>query len=152
MQLTNLHGHAADINHAATHKAYPTAIADGAVHDHLHTVNIAGKHGHNDAALRLLKLCIKGLANLLFADGMARPLHVGGFTQQRHYAPLTQLSKGCQVRNVAVNGRIIHLEVPGYHHSSRWACQRNGTGPCNGMAHVNKLRGKVAAQPYFIPG
>ena len=150
MQFANLHGDTAYVHHAAANEAYPSAIADAVVNHHLHAVNVAGKHGHNDPPLGIPEQILKGGADLHFAHGLTGTLHVGGFTQQCHNALLTQRRQGLQVRNLTVNGGVVYLEVAADHHRACRAGQCNGACPGNGVAYMDELAGKLA-QLNFIP-
>ena len=144
MQFSDLHGHTADIDHAASDKAYPPSVADTVVNHHLHAVNVGGKHGDNHAPLGLPEHGIEGLADLELAHRKAGALHVGALAQQRKHTLLTVGSQCLEVHDLPINGRIVHLEVARTDHCALRTGNRNGTGPCNGVTHMNKLAGKFA--------
>ena len=114
-------------------------------------MDVTGEHRYNHAPRRLGKHFIKGLADLQFAHRVAGPLHVRGFAQEGHDTFLSVLGKGLQVGNLPVDRRVVHLEVAAADNRSRRAGNRNRAGAGDGMAHVNKLTGKLA-QLDHIPG
>ena len=114
-------------------------------------MNVAGEHGHDYAPLRLTELIVKGYADLLFADGVTRTLHIGRFTQQRQHAAFAQLREGSQIGHMPIHGRIVHFEIAGNHHRARRAGQRNGTCARNGVAHMNELRREIFADAHLVP-
>ena len=150
-QFPDAHGNPADIHHTAADEADAPAVPDGVVDNHLHTVDVAGEHGHDHAAGRLGKQVIKSLADLEFAHGVAGALHVGGLTQEGQDALLSVSREGLQVRDLTVNRGIVHLEVAAADDRARRAGDCNGARAGNGVADVNELAAEFA-QLNGIPG
>ena len=144
LEFPDAHGHAADVHHAAADKAHPASVTDRAVDDHLHPVDIAGEHGHDDAPAGLRDHLFKRFADFQFAHGVSRALYVRAFAQQRHHALFPVAGKGLQIRYLPVDRRIVHLEVAAADHNARRAGDRDRARAGNGVAHVNKLAGELA--------
>ena len=151
VQLADLHGHPAHVDHAPPDEAHPPAVADGVVNDHLHAVDVAGEHGHDHTALGVPKQVLEGGADLDLAHGVAGALHVGGLAQQGQHALLAQGGEGSQIRHMPVDGGVVNLEVAADHHGARRAGDGNGAGACDGVAHMDEAAGELA-QLDFIPG
>ena len=150
-QLADAHRDAADVDHAAADEADAPAVADAVVDDHLHPVDIAGEHGDDDPAVRLGEELLEGFSDFVFAHGIARPLHIRGFTQQGHDAALAVSGQRLQIRDLPVDRGIVDLEVAAHDHRSRRAGNGDGAGASDGMAHMDEFAHK-AAQLHHVPG
>ena len=115
-----------------------------AVHHRLDAVHVAGEHGDDHPAVRLLEQLVEGGCHLLFGHGVARALGVGGIAQQRQHALLPQLGQPAQVDGRAVHGGVVHLEVAGVNDGAHRGFDRQGAGPRDGVVHVDEFHGKAA--------
>ena len=107
-------------------------------------MDIAGEHRHNDASLRLLEVGVERLADLALGHGVARPLDVGGFAQERQHALAAQLRHAAQVGPVIVDGGVVNLEVSRMHDCAPGRMNRQRNRARDGVIDMKKLDGKDA--------
>ena len=150
-ELTDGHGNAGDVDHAAAHKAYLASKELGRIHHHLHTVDVGGEHSDDDTAFRLLEHIDEGLPDFGFGHGMALALHVGAFAQEGQHAVIAQHGKAGKISHFAVDGGEVDLEVAAEYDGACRAGDGNGNRTGNGVVHVDKLH-MEAAQIQLIPG
>ncbi len=88
-EFANAHRHARNVDHTTSYKADFSTKKEGGINHHLDTMDIRGKHSHNDATFGLLKHIHERMPDFGFADGVALALHIGAFAHERQNAFLT---------------------------------------------------------------
>ena len=139
LQIAQLHGHPRHVDHAAADQAHLAAVLHRGFDDRLDAVDVAGEHGDDDAARRLLKQVAEGLRDLLFGHGVAGALHVGGVRHQRQHALVADLRDAAQVDGLARQRRVVHLEVAGVEHHAHRGGDGQRARARDGVVHAHEL-------------
>ena len=108
-------------------------------------------NGDDDAPGGILEQAVERLADLLFAHRVARALDVGGIGQQRQHTPAPPRGERIEVGHLAVNGRVVDLEVARHDDRARRAGDGQRHRPRNGVAHLDELH-LERADAHRLPG
>ena len=87
---------------------------------------------------------LKAVSNRSFGSGVPPPFSIGGVGHKRQYAPVAQFAEACKVYDIALNGRVVHLEVAGVHNYSRRGVDSKSHRVGYGMVHADKFHSHAA--------
>ena len=107
------------VDHAAAHEGDVAIELRREIHEDLHAVDARGKHRHDDLAGRGREDLLEAVDDVAFRSGDAGPIDVGAVGKQREHALLAQFGQARQVRRLAVERRVIDLEVAGVDQHAR---------------------------------
>ena len=99
------------VHHAPADHGELPAVAVGRVHDLLDAMNVRGEGGHQDPALGPAEDVHERLAHHPLREGVPGPLGVGAVGHEQEHALPAQLRELLEVRHLAVDGRLVELEV-----------------------------------------
>ena len=149
--IAQLRAEARDVHHASSDQTYAAVTPYGSVDNHLDAVNVACEHRDDDTSLCAVEKIVERFADFSFAHGVAGTLDIGGIRHQKKNAFRAQSAQPAQIHQLAVDGRIIHLEIARVNDNAHR--RMNGQGACSGdgVAHADKLYFEYA-RGYNIAG
>ena len=107
VHVTQHHGDAQDVFHAAPGDRHLAPVLDRNVDDLLQAVHVGGEGRDDDALVTAEEELVKAHADAAFRLGVAGTLHIGGIAQQREHALVTELAKAHKVDHAAGDRRHV---------------------------------------------
>ncbi|BAS13063.1 hypothetical protein AHiyo8_13660 [Arthrobacter sp. Hiyo8] len=111
----------------------------GGVEHLLHPVHVRGEGGNDDPLLGLAEQTVQGGADLLFRRGEAGNIRVGGVGHEQVHPFFTQAGEVAQVRDAAIEGQLVHLEVARVQDVAAGSADEDGQGIRNGVVDGNEF-------------
>ena len=109
-----------DIDHAAAKNGDMTLIAHGRVDDLLDAVNVRRERRDNNAAARVVERLVKSCTDRALRRRMAFALRIRRIGHEHEDAAVAEVREAAEVRHLAVNWRVVELEVTRVHnHADR---------------------------------
>ena len=109
-----------DVDHAAAEHGDVALVADGCVDDLLDAVDVRRERRDDDAAARIVESAVKCRTDRALRRRMALALRIRRIRHEHEDTAVAEVGEAAEVRHLAVNRRVVELEVARVHdHADR---------------------------------
>ena len=151
LQITDIQSGLYNVDHTAAHDHNLTSVISCRVHDLLYTVHVRSKCSDDDSRIaRPVENIKEGLADSPLRHRIPRTLRVRGIRHQRQNAFLAKFCEPRQIDHVAVNRRIVNLEIARMEDHADRRCDRQRDRISDTVVGADKLN-LVASERNLVP-
>ena len=129
-----------DIDHAAAFDDNLPAVFVGMVDDLLNAVHVGGEGRDNDTSILVVAENLVDIpADCFLGRCMSGALRIGGVAHEGQHTFISQFGEALQIDGVAVNRRIIHLEIACVYDRARGGLDGQGSGIHNTVIGLDEF-------------
>ena len=144
-QLANARCGRGYVYHAPTAERHLALVLDRKVYDLLYAVDVGRERRYEYAALGVVReYVVEGRAHGGLAHGRARALDVGALGEEKQHSAVAYLGYALEIYDVAVHGRVVHLEVARVEHDARGGRDGERATARDGVRHIDELHLETA--------
>ncbi len=127
------------LDHATPDERHLPPVLLGQVHEHLHPVQARREQRDDDLPLGRGEDLLERVDDLQLRAGVARPVDVRAVAEERQHAPRAQLGEPVEIHVLAVERRLVDLEVPGVHDRAGRRVDRQRHAVRHAVRHADEL-------------
>ena len=135
-------------HHGTPHVGHLATVLDGQVKHLLHPLHVGGKTRDDQLLVCLIEHTGNGGFDILLQGCESWGLSVGGVRHEQIHPLIRETRETTQISDTPIEGKLIHLKIPGVQDCARCGAQGNRQTVGNGVIDREELKLKV---PYSAP-